>query len=301
MILSLPGRWALRRLAKPAAAAALAAALCPAVAQAQGAVDRIIRTSGVDSGKITAVTPLAVTISKGGVESAVPVEEIQTVTFAGEPPELNSARNALAAGRLQEAAEAIAKLPQEGLAREEIATDAEYYAAVVKARQALAGAAPAEAAIEAVRSFMTRRSKSFHIPEAIEALGDLYLAAGQFDNARAEYAKLAKAKSAYFELKSALLVGEAWQAQGDHAKAQAEFQRVLASPEKGPTIAPLKLAATLEGAVAQAAAGQLKEATTAIGGIIAEAKPDDSELLARAYNALGDCYLASKDTHGALF
>jgi hypothetical protein len=53
--------------------------------------------------------------------------------------------------------------------------------------------------------------------------------------------------------------------------------------------------------VSQAAAGQVKEATAAIGDIIAKAKPEDAELLARAYNALGDCYLQSKDPRGALF
>ncbi|RIK79073.1 MAG: hypothetical protein DCC67_10895 [Planctomycetota bacterium] len=289
-----------RRGLWPAAAVVLAAAM-PQAARAQGAVDRIIRTGGVDSGKITAITPLGVTISKSGVESTVPVEEIESVAFAGEPPELTSARNALAAGRLADAAAAVAKLPKEGIGREEIAADADYFAAAVAARQALAGQGAAEAAIAGIRGFMARRNKSFHIPAAIELLGDLYLAAGQHENARTEYAKLAKAKAPYFQLKSALLVGRTWQAQGEHAKALAEFDRVLAAGETGALIEPLKLAATLERAVAQAAAGDVEPATAAIGEIISKAKPEDDDLLARAYNALGDCYLASNDPRGALY
>ncbi len=53
--------------------------------------------------------------------------------------------------------------------------------------------------------------------------------------------------------------------------------------------------------MSQAAAGQVKEATAAISDIIAKAPPEDAPLLARAYNALGDCYLQSKDPRGALF
>jgi tetratricopeptide (TPR) repeat protein len=270
-------------------------------ASAQTSVDRIRRHNGVDSGKITAVTPLSVTIAKGSVESKIPSENIDSVTFAGEPQELASARNALQGGRPQEALDALAKLPADNARREEIAAEIDFCTAAAKAQLALAGQGTAEAAALEVRGFMASHSKSFHIPQAIELLGDLQLAAGQYGNARAEYAKLAKAKSAYYLLKSAILVGGAWQAEGDHAKAQAEFDKVIASREPGPLIEQLKLGATLEGAVNQAAAGQINEAAAAIGAIISKAEPEDDELQARAYNALGDCYLKSGDSRAALF
>jgi tetratricopeptide (TPR) repeat protein len=284
-------------------AAWLAGALVAAshTARAQAPADRILRTGGVDSGQITAITPLGVTISKSGVESTVSVENVEAVTFGGEPPELTSARNAYLAGRIDDAAEAIGAASKQGVAREEILADLEFYAAAIKARQALAGQGTIEAALGDVRGFMAARGKSFHIPAALELLGDLHVAAGQYGNARTEYAKLAKAKSSYFALRSALLVGRAWQAEGDHAQAQAEFDRVLAASDASALLDPLKQAATLERAVAQAAGGQADAAATTIGEIIAKARPDDHELLARAYNALGDCYLASNDARGALF
>ena len=74
---------------------------CTTTAVAQSSVDRIRRRTGVDSGKITDMSVLAVTISKGGVESDVPVEEIRSIRFAGEPSELNSARSAISRGREQ--------------------------------------------------------------------------------------------------------------------------------------------------------------------------------------------------------
>jgi tetratricopeptide (TPR) repeat protein len=273
----------------------------PATASAQSTIDRIRRHNGVDSGKITATTPLGVTISKSGVESTVPAEEIEAITFSGEPGELNAARNALQAGRAQEALDSLAKIAVADVRREEILADVDFYTTRAKAQLALAGGGDPVAAATDIRGFMTKHNKSFHVPQAIETLGDLLAAAGQPAAARTEYAKLAKAKSPYFELKSALLVGRTYQAEGDHAKAQAEFDKVLASTDDGAQIAPLKLAATLDRSVSQAAAGQVQEATAAIGDIISKAQPEDAELLARAYNALGDCYLQSKDPRGALF
>jgi hypothetical protein len=289
-------------VSRPTSLAALAlVAAFACTAAAQSSVDRVRRQNGIDSGKVTATTPLGVTISKSGVESTIPAEEIEAVTFAGEPGELNAARNALQAGRAQEALASLAKIKSSEVRREEILAEVDFYTALAQARLALAGSGdPATAAAE-VRNFMSKRSKSFHIPEAIETLGDLLAAAGQQANARAEYAKLAKARSPYFELKSALLVGRTYQAEGDHTQAQAEFAKVLATPDDSAQIAPLKLAATLDRSVSQSAAGQVQEATAAIGDIIAKAPPENAELLARAYSALGDCYLQSQDPRGALF
>jgi tetratricopeptide (TPR) repeat protein len=277
------------------------AALWAAPASAQSSVDRIRRQNGVDSGKITAITPLGVTISKGAVESTVPSEDIESISLAGEPNELTAARNALQAGRTQDAVDALAKIGPNPGAREEIAAEVDFYAALAKARLALAGQGDAEAALADVRGFMVRRNKSFHIPQAIELLGDLLSASGQFAAARAEYAKLAKAKSPYYELKSALLVGQAWQAEGNHANALAEFDKVVSSSERGSLIEPLRLTATLDRAVSQAASGNVNESAQTIGEIIAKASPEDEELLARAYNALGDCYVRGGDSQGALF
>jgi tetratricopeptide (TPR) repeat protein len=257
--------------------------------------------NGVDSGQITAVTPLGVTISKSGVESTIPVEDIESVYLAGEPDDLNSARTALVAGRLQDALATLEEIVTDDISREEILAEIEFYRALARSQLALAGQGDLADATAEARAFMAQRRTSFHIPAAIEILGDLLMAAGQFGDARIEYAKLAKAKSAYFELRSALLVGRAWQAEGQHDKALAEFANVLESAESGPRIEPLKLSATLDEAVSRAASGQGDEAAQTIAAIIDRADPEDDALLARAYNALGDAYLAAGDHDGALF
>ena len=289
-----------RRLAG-ATAVLLMAACSVSPAHAQGVADRVRRQTGLDTGQVTATTPLGLTISKGGVESTVPAEEIESVTFGGEPPELNVARNAIEAGRAQDGLDALAKIAADPGRRPEIVADIEYFTVLAKAQLALSGQGATETAAAEVRGFVSRQNKSFHIPAAIELLGDLLSAAGQHSAARTEYARLAKAKSKYYELRSTWLVGRTWQAEGDQEKALAEFDKVLASPESGTLVEPIKQSATLDRAVSQAAVGKVDEATATIGEIIAKASPEDSKLLARAYNALGDCYLKANDPKGALY
>lgn len=291
---------AVRRVS-PVAMTVVAAFALAASAAAQTSVDRIRRQNGVDSGKITAITPLGVTISKGAVESTIASEDIESISLAGEPSELTAARNAVQTGRPQEALESLAKLSADGTRRDEVSAEIEFYTVLAKSQLALAGGGALDAAVAELRAFMARRNKSFHIPQSIELLGDLLVASGQYANARAEYAKLAKARSPYYEMNSALLVGRAWQAEGDHAKALVEFDKVLASTDRTPLIEPLIVAATLDRAVSQAAGGKVDESTAAIGEIIAKAGPEDAKLQARAYNALGDCYLKSGNPRAALF
>lgn len=281
--------------------AVIAACGLAPTAAAQQPLDRVRRHNGVDSGQVTATTALGVTLTKGGVESSIAAENIESIAFGGEPPELAAARNAIQAGRLQDALASLAKIPAQPDRREPIAADVEFYAALAKGQLALAGQGNPEEAAAGVRAFMAGRKQSFHVPAAIELLGDLLSASGQHAAARAEYAKLAKAKSPYFVLRSALLVGRGWQAEGDHAQALGEFEKVAGAADAGELIEPLKLAATLDRAVSQAATGKGAESTAAIGEIIAKASPDDAKLLARAYNALGDCYLAAGDRRGALY
>jgi tetratricopeptide (TPR) repeat protein len=172
---------------------------------------------------------------------------------------------------------------------------------LAKARLALSGEGDLDAAAAGLRTFMAQHRTSYHISQAIETVGDLLAAAGKFADARTEYAKLAKAPSKYLDLRSALLVGRAWQGEGKHEQALAEFEKVAASSESGAQFDALKLSATLDRAVSQSVEGKGQDAAATIGRIIAQADPEDGDLLARAYAALGDSYLAAGDKQGALF
>jgi tetratricopeptide (TPR) repeat protein len=292
------GRYLPGALIGLVAALSLLAAAAPGHAQG---VDRVRRQNGLDTGKITKITPLEVTISKSGVESTIAAENVQSVYLAGEPIELNAARNALQAGRPADALKSLEAIEPDAGRREEVSAEIDFHTALAKTQLALAGQGDLDEALRDMRAFISGRASSFHIPEALERAGDLLTAAAQFAPARTEYAKLALAKSNYYKLRSALLVGRAWQAEGDHAKAKAEFDKVLAAAGDDGLVDALKLSATLDRAVSEAAAGNAEQAATSIAAIIAKTDPEDGQLLARAYNALGDSYLKSGDKRGALF
>jgi tetratricopeptide (TPR) repeat protein len=284
-----------------AALASIVVAASADSVRAQTMIDRVYRQNGVDSGQIVGITPLEVTISKNGIESKIAAEDIETVYLAGEPAELNSVRTALRAGRLADAKRTIDGIDPADAEREEVQADIEFYRMLVGVQLALAGEGSLQDATTAARDFATRRRTSFHVPQAIEMLGDLLMAGEDFAGARAEYAKLAKARSEYLALKSASLVGRAWQAEGKHAEALAEFDKVMGSTQRGARIDPLKASAALDRAISQAATGKAEEAAATIAAIIDKADAEDAATLARAYNALGDCYLKVGNEEGALY
>jgi tetratricopeptide (TPR) repeat protein len=282
-------------------ALALIAGLLSETALGQSMIDRIHRRNGIDSGQITGVTPLGITISKNGVDSTVSAEDVEFVYLAGEPDELNSARNALQAGRAADALRILDGLSVGAADRDEVQAEVDFYKALAQGQLAIAGQGDLATATGAARAFMSTRRSSFHVPQAIQLVGDLLVAAGSFAEARTEYEKLAKAKAPYYRLLSALLVGQAWQAEDKHAEALVQFNSVLDSPERGALIDPLKMTATLDRAVSQAASGEGADAAKAIGDVIAKTDPADAKTLARAYIALGDSYLQAGDKQGALF
>lgn len=272
--------------------------LCVSEVDAQG-IDRIKRRNGIDSGKITKVSQLAVTISRGGVERSVPVEEITSISFAGEPKELRSARLAATGGRYADALESLNKLSREKLDRKEVKQEFDFLLASCSAKMALAGQGKIEPATSAVSKFLTQNRESFHLTEAIELLGDLQMASGNVEAARKQYAKLGRAPSPYHKARSAVLIGRLLQSEGKHAEAIAEFDKAIAAAADNATAESQKLEATLQAAISRSANGDVEESTKTVKQIIAEAEPEDTELLARAYNALGDCFLTSDDKKAA--
>jgi tetratricopeptide (TPR) repeat protein len=266
---------------------------CATTAVAQGSSDRIRRRTGTDTGKITDMSALVVTISKGGVESEVPVEEIRSIRFAGEPSELNSARSAIARGRFEDAAATLSKVKRDRIDRREINQELEYLLLEVQAKLALSGQGDLDRSIRVTSDFLANHRSSYHVTSAIELLGDLYLSSGDAVEARRQYAKLAKAPASFFQARSAILTGKLLQQEGKHAEALAKFEQALAAAEGSPAAQSQQLEASLHRAISQSASGDVDKATSAVKKIITQADEQDTKLLATAYNALGDCYLQS--------
>ena len=265
---------------------------------AQG-LDRVRDRNGITSGKITKMSALGVTLTKNGVDTKKPVEEIVSITFASEPDELAPARRSAKAGRFANALEKLNKIDRSDFSRKEINQEIDYLMTYCKAQQALSGQGTLDQARKQVSGFLSKNSKSYRVPQAIELLGDLLLAGGDYEGARTQYAKLGKAPAPYFKARSATLTGRSLQAEGKHEDAVAAFDRGLQAAQ-GDTVAQSQvMEATLHRAVSSSALGNVATSTDTVKEIITKADKDDAKLLAQAYNALGDCYLQAKQQKAA--
>jgi len=266
--------------------------------QAQG-LDRVRLRNGVQSGKITKMTPLALTLTKGGVDNKVPVEEIVSLTFAGEPKNLAPARRNLRAGQLENALAKLKKIDLDEVERPAIAQEIDFLTAQCNALLAIAGQGRLAPAKQQITTFLTKNNKNYRVPAAIELYGDLLLAQQDYDNARAQYRKLGKAPAPYYQSRSALLIGRLHQAEAKHQEALTSFDQAL-QVAAGNAVAESQIRAiTLHRSISQAALGKVATATDAVKQIITQTDPQDTLVLAQAYNALGDCYLQAQEKKAA--
>jgi tetratricopeptide (TPR) repeat protein len=279
------------------AVALLATAARPVHAQA---FDSVKRAEGTIRGKITSMSPVLVKIEKNGVEEEVPVNEVESITFTDEPSELSFGRIAALNGRYKDALESLNKIDMSKIERAEIKQDIEFYKALSAAKLALGGDGSIAEAGKQMYAFESQNKSSYHYLEAAEVLGDLLVALKKYPGAVVYYDKLSKVSWPEYKMRSGVLVGRALQAQNKHAEALARFDQVLALEGKTPEANMQKLAATLGKAVSLAAGGKVPEALKMVQTVIRDANPENVELQARAYNALGNCYLQDGKTKDAL-
>jgi tetratricopeptide (TPR) repeat protein len=269
-------------------------------ALAQRSGDRVRLLRGSDSGEITGMTPLEVTLNKAAGTRAIPVNEIKTILFEGEPSELSQARVSATNGNYEKALQTLAEIDLQSIRRDEIEQDVAFYKAYCAGKLALSGNGEIDDAGRLLNSFVRSYPKNFHYLAAAELMGDLLMASGRFDQAQKQYAELAKTPWPAYKMRAAVATGRTLQAQGKHAEAIGQFDSALAIPDEGADAANQKLSATLAKAVSQAATGAIDEAVGSIEKVIQDTDPEQKELHARAYNALGSCYEQAGKTKDAL-
>jgi tetratricopeptide (TPR) repeat protein len=287
------------RVAANAVAFAACIFLVGAPAYAQN--DRIRLWSGTETGEITRTTPLEVTIKRGSAEKTVPVSEIRSVVFGGEPSELTQARVNADNGGYKLAQSALEKIDTKTIKNALIRQDVEFYKAYVSAKLALLGDKPIAEAGREMYSFVNSAKNSFHLLQATEMLGDLLVATGKYSDAQRQYDVLAKTPWPSYKMRAAVLTGRALQAEKKHPEALQQFNAALSLKDDSAEGKRQNLAAQLGKAVSLSATGKVEEGVKVVEQVIAQANPEDKELNARAYNALGNCYEQAGQTKPALF
>lgn len=270
-------------------------------ATAQTTVDRVRTSSGTETGRVTEMSPLEVTVDKAsaGIQK-VPVNEIKTVIFHSEPAELSQARINARNGSYSTALDTLKKIDVSRLDSDYVKQDVQFYRALCEAKLALGGTGEVADAGRALNGFVRANPDSYHYLEAVEVMGDLLMASGKWDSAQKQYAELDKAPWPDYQIRAAVLIGRTLQGKGQHAEAIAAFDKALAMPGEGADVDSQKLTATLGKAESLAATGKVDAAVGMIEQVIQDADPEAMQLHARAYNALGSCYEQAGRTKDAL-
>lgn len=289
--------WLSRSL--PAFAVTAGVLLIAAHASAQG-FDRIYVGTKVEQGNIIGMNSQKVKLSKGVLDKEISVGQITEIKYAREPGELTLARSSAATGGYQSAVEALQRIDLDEVRREEIKQDIVYYLAYCKAKLAIAGEGDLRATGGELNRFVLRHKNSFHYYDAVETLGDILVAMGQFEHARKQYAILAATPWVDYKLKAMVLEGRALIAQKKYAEAIKRFDEALAIKVDTPEAKQKYLAATLGKATCLADMGKIDEAIKMVQDVITKADAEAGELHAQAYNALGGCYLKAGKQKDAL-
>jgi tetratricopeptide (TPR) repeat protein len=232
--------------------------------------------------------------------ATVAVNEIRGISFDREPSDLNLARVKAANGGYAEAAVLLAKIDATAIKRPFIKQDLEFYQAWCAAQLALEGRRPIIDAGRQLNSFVGANPKNFHYYEAIEAMGDLLAADGKLDFAQRQYNILAAAPWPEYRSRATNAIGHALQSQGKHVEAIKQFDLSLSLTGSGAQSQNEKLTATLGKAISLSETGQLEMAVGMVEQVIKDADPEQKELHARAYNALGSCYQRAGQSKDAL-
>lgn len=260
--------------------------------------DRVRLAHGSESGEVSDMTPTEVSVGAG---RTIAVNLIRSITFDGEPAELAQARLIAANGAYSKSLQLLAKIDKNQVRRDFIKQEIEYFEAYAAAKLALGGEGEVLDAGRKLNAFVRANPKNYHFLEATELMGELLLLSGHFTHAERQFGELAKTPWPEYKIRSTVGMGRSLQAQGKHTEAIGQFDAALATADDGPESQQQKLAATLGKAVSLAETGKLDEAVEMIEKIILEADPQQKELHARAYNALGTCYEKANKSKDALF
>ncbi len=290
-----------------------------ASARAQNALgDRIKVLSDTSSifGSIETITRNEVIIAQPNGNKTVPVNDITLVELAGEPREMKEARAAGNKGDYDAALQALDRVKPEDITRTLIQDEFTYQKVLYAAKQAIlaqaAGADDEDAAkqnpVEMARQawenlnkYLKDHPNTMHYYEANETLGNLLVAVGKQDAAATYFKEVGTAPWPDFQARAQLLLGRALQSQGKYDQALAAYDAVVRIGGKGPLAEAQVQEATIGRTYSLAGQGKADEAIKTLKEIIARADDDDVDLLALAYNALGNCYRIQKDSQQALW
>ena len=247
-------------------------------------------------GSISKLSKSTVTIDATAGKRDVPVNEIKWIVFDGEPSALRQSRELISDGQYQAALERLAKMDSQRVSDPRIAAELRYYKALATARKGDQSAR----AVKLLLEFVKQNRDTYHFFEAVEVLGDLAMQLGNYQKAVSYYGQLTKAPWPEYKLKGAFLTATSLQAQNKTAEALKGFKSVIETKATSNEAMRYRQLATVGKAACSVTGKNWSALVDEMNQLIAKNDPQDAELFARTYNALGACYSAAKKPNEAI-
>ena len=216
-----------------------------------------------------------------GITKTVPVNEIDLLSYDGEPTKLNDIRKKISEEDYEDAEATLKTAKVDENKRPEIQADVDFYKALCAARRALGGNGDIAAAGGEMIAFQTKNPNNYHYLEACEVVGDLLVAKGLFPKAEEYYQKLAQAPWEDYKMRAGVGIGRAQLAMGKAATALKTFKDVLSNESVNPQTDMPRQLAKLGEARCLVATGKTEEAVKLAQAAIAKLTPKDVGLTPR--------------------
>lgn len=246
------------------------------------------------SGDVTAVSKTEVTVRVRNPREetiTIPANEVENISWSGEPPETNLARSDETGGRFQKAIEGYEKSLSASKATNPLArVELEYSIIRATAKLALADADKADAAIKKLEDFRAKQSDHYRDYDAVQLLGRLYLAKKDYGKARQMFDLLGKAPWKDVRASARIANARILAAEDKSDEALAAFDAIIGSAGEGPEAEALQQEASLGKARVLLSQRKFDEARKLLEDVIKD--PDDHNdprTNAEAWLRLGDC------------
>lgn len=278
-------------------ACCLTAILLSAVAASVVADDRIklLSTGNVRSGNITSMTPDEVVINYSGVPTPIPVGDIDTLNYEGEPAQFTQARNMMAQVQYEDARTTLEKISPNSIGNPRIKTELEFLQAYIAAQIAIRGGdVSLAAAVAGLDAFNKKNKDNYRIYESVQLLGDLYMQMNKPKEALAQFSRLAVVESSpMVRVRGALGKASVLLDSGGQksvAEAEALYKDVKNLVDTGEVKGQtelLRASYTLGLARCKAINGKPADAEKEVSALLPRIPAEDVAMNALAYNTLG--------------
>jgi tetratricopeptide (TPR) repeat protein len=264
------------------------------------ALDKIVQRNGEEAqGRVMSADRNEVVLRSGTVPKKIPTNQIVRVEW-DKASKLTVAIRYEEQGAYQKAVEAYKEFLSDATGVSDLARqDAQFL--IARASYKLAGedAAQRKEAIQLIDAFIKENGESYRYYEAVELLGNAYLATKDYAKATSTFTLLEQAPHA--DLKMAALAAKAQVKfdQGDVSGAKTQFDAVVAMPAKTDVELSRKYRAMLGSARCQIHEKDYGAAIKALDSVTSEAPVSDNQLQAEAYLRLGDSLRAVDRTKDA--